>query len=65
MVTEIGDSAGKLWHYLGENPSSTLDQAAKALKVRDCVLAMAAGWLAREDKLLFATEGKTVRLSLK
>ncbi len=40
-------------------------RSAKALKVKDSALAMAVGWLAREDKLDFEVEGKTVRLALK
>lgn len=65
MVQEIGESAGRLWHYLAENPLSTIDEAAKGLKLKDNVLAMAVGWLAREDKLYFEVEGKAVRLALK
>jgi hypothetical protein len=65
VVQTIGDSAGKLWHYLEENPVSTIAEAAKSLKLRDDVLAMAAGWLAREDKLDFQSEGKIIKLSLK
>lgn len=48
-----------------ENPFSTIDEAAKGLKVKDSTLAMAVGWLAREDKLEFKVEGKAVRLALK
>lgn len=65
MVHEIGNSAGKLWHYLEENPLSTVEDAAKSLKVKENVVAMAAGWLAREDKLDFQLHGKIVRLALK
>ena len=65
MLHSIGESAGKLWHYLNENPLSTLEEAAKSLKLKGNALAMAAGWLAREDKLEFQVDGKTVRLALK
>jgi hypothetical protein len=49
----MGESAGKLWHYLAENSPSTLGEAAKSLKLEEKVLAMAVGWLAREDMLDF------------
>jgi hypothetical protein len=65
MVQEIGDSAGKLWHYLEVNPLSTVDEASKSLKLKENVVAMAAGWLAREGKLDFQLDGKIVRLQLK
>ena len=65
MVQEIGLNAGMLWHYLEMNPSSTLEDAAKALKVKESLVAMSAGWLAREGKLAFERNAKVVRLSLK
>lgn len=65
MLHDIGNNAGKLWHYLKENPSSTMDEAAKSLKLQENSIALAAGWLAREDKLTFAKDGKLVRIALK
>jgi Winged helix-turn-helix domain (DUF2582) len=65
MVHEIGDTAGKLWQYLAENPASTLDDAAKSLKLKDTLVHLAAGWLAREDKLAFEDNGKTFKVSVK
>ena len=65
MLNDIGESAGKLWHYLAENSPAPLRDAAKSLKLEEKVLAMAVGWLAREDKLDFQSEGKIIRLSLK
>jgi len=35
------------------------------LQLRENALAMAVGWLAREDKLDFHVDGKIVRLALK
>lgn len=65
MLHSIGESAGKLWHYLNENPLSTLEEAAKSLRLKENALAMAVGWLAREDKLEFQMDGKTARLAVK
>jgi hypothetical protein len=65
MVHDIGNNAGKLWHYLKENPSSTMEDAAKSLKLQENSIALAAGWLAREDKLTFQRDGKKVRIALK
>ncbi len=65
MLHDIGDTAGKLWHYLAENPASTIDDAAKSLKLKESLVHMAAGWLAREDKLVFEANGKTFKVSVK
>ena len=65
MVHDIGNNAGKLWRYLRENPSSTMEEASKSLKLQENSIALAAGWLAREDKLTFQRDGKNVRIALK
>lgn len=65
MVYEIGETAGKLWQYLAENPWSTLEGVAKSLKVKESLVVLAAGWLAREDKVTFEPNGKGFKLSLK
>jgi len=65
MVYEIGESAGKVWQYLNEHPLSTPEQVNRSLKLQESLFYMAVGWLAREDKLAFEGEGKTMKLSLK
>ena len=48
MITEIGITAGDIWHYLDKHEEATLDQLIKGIgKSRDLVL-MSLGWLARE-----------------
>ena len=65
MLHDIGNNAGRLWHYLRDNPSSTMEDVAKSLKLHENSVALAAGWLAREDKLIFKRDGKNVRIVLK
>ena len=65
MLHDIGNNAGKLWHFLKENPQSTLEDAAKSLRLQENSIALAAGWLAREEKLTFRKDGKNVRIALK
>jgi len=65
MLHDIGHNAGKLWRYLKENPASTMEDAAKSLKLQENSIALATGWLAREDKVNFARDGKNVRITLK
>ena len=47
MITEIGITAGDIWHYLDKHESATLDQLARGIgKPKDLIL-MSLGWLAR------------------
>jgi len=62
---DIGEVAGEVWQLLSEGGPQTLASVKKSVKVPADVVAAAIGWLAREDKLEFATSGKTVKLSLK
>jgi hypothetical protein len=64
MIYEIGESAGKVWQYLNEHPASTPEQINKVLKLKENLLYMAIGWLAREGKLAFDVRGKTTKLSV-
>jgi len=47
MVHDIANNAGKLWQFLKENPASTMEDAAKSLKLQENSIVLAAGWLAR------------------
>ena len=64
MTEEIGETAGKLWQFLKEHPSATMEQIAKELSLKEASVCMAIGWLAREGKLAFESEGKKTKLSL-
>ena len=60
----IGEAAGAIWAYLdaaGPQPIAKLKKAVDA--PADTVLA-AIGWLAREGKLSFEANGKSVTISL-
>lgn len=64
MVQEIGLAAGEVWRYLESNGPRTINQMMKGLQIKESVLLMAVGWLAREGKLSIEAEGKTSRISL-
>lgn len=65
MTIQIGEAAGKVWHFLNANPQSTFEQAYKSLAVEPTVFYMAVGWLSREDKITFDGEGRKRTLCLK
>lgn len=52
MITEIGITAGDIWHYLDEHGKSSLSQIVRGIDTdRDRVL-MSIGWLAREGHVI-------------
>lgn len=61
----IGETAGRVWDYLHANEKATLASVEKAAKAPRSTVHMAVGWLAREGKLQFHEEGRTLRLSLR
>lgn len=60
----IGDAAGKVWRALGAQERVALNGLAKAANMDASLAALAAGWLAREDKIEFEKQGRTVYVRL-
>jgi hypothetical protein len=60
----IGDTAGKVWHALADKPL-TVSALKKSVGAPDEVVLAALGWLAREGKLAFETNGRSVTVSLR
>ena len=48
MITEIGITAGDIWHYLDTHGKSTLSQIVKGIDTERERVLMSIGWLARE-----------------
>jgi hypothetical protein len=61
----IGDTAGDVWRVLSERGGQTLAGLKKSIDAPDDQVMLAVGWLAREDKLAFDTNGRTVTVSLR
>lgn len=56
MITEIGITAGEIWHYLDEYGQVNLLQLTSGIdKPRDVIL-MSLGWLAREGHVILEGE---------
>jgi hypothetical protein len=62
---DIGNVAGEIWGLLTNNGEQTLAALKKSVDAPPELVLAAIGWLAREDKLEFATTGKTVKISLR
>ena len=56
MITEIGITAGDIWHYLDEHGKSSLSQIVRGIDTERERVLMSIGWLAREGHVI--VEGK-------
>ena len=56
MITEIGITAGDIWHYLDKHGNATLDQLAQGISKPRELLLMSLGWLAREGHVNLGDE---------
>lgn len=65
LVAEIGETAGVVWRLLADNGPMNLTKLVKASEApRDTVM-QAIGWLAREEKISLAEEGRSRFVSLR
>src|ERR1700730_11209238 len=62
MQAEIDHAAGAIWRHLNEHGELTLSKLKQGTKLSDRLLFAGIGWLAREEKLNFTTEGRSVRV---
>jgi hypothetical protein len=65
MQARIDSALGTIWRYLNEHGEITLSKLKQGTKLSDQLLYAGIGWLAREDKLTFTTEGRSVRICLR
>jgi len=62
---EIGHVAGEVWGLLHSHGDQTLAAIKKSVDAPADLIVAAIGWLAREGKLDFATDGRTEKVSLR
>ncbi len=65
MITEIGITAGDIWHYLDEHGKSTLSQIAKSIDTDNERVLMSVGWLAREGHVIIDKSSQDYRVYLR
>jgi len=64
MITEIGITAGDIWHYLDDKESASIDELTNATGAsRDRVL-MSLGWLSREGHVVVREADGQFQVSL-
>lgn len=65
IKNEIGVMAGQIWSLLNNDGPQTAAQIRKKLGAQPDLTDYALGWLAREDKIEFVQEKRTLRVTLK
>lgn len=64
MKDQIGLVAGKLWRALETKGEVSLPQLPKLLKEKETTVYQGLGWLAREGKVTYRTEGSRTFVSV-
>ena len=64
MLTEIGETAGRIWDELKSRGEVELARLPKILKGKSVIVYQALGWLARENKVAYRKEGDKIFVSL-
>ena len=65
MNEQIGEAAGHVWKELSQQGPMNVNRLKESVGVSAELLNQALGWLAREDKLSFLKNGRSVKISLK
>lgn len=64
MHSTVGITAGKIWKTLQEQGELSVSRVPTAVREKPVVAYQALGWLARENKIKYATKGKGTFVSL-
>jgi len=65
MITEIGITAGDIWHYLDEHEKSSLSQIVEDIDTERGRVLMSIGWLAREGHVVVEKSGQDYQVYLR
>lgn len=65
MTDDIGEVAGRIWHYLNENGEVTTRDLMRAIGGSMILTQRAIGWLAREDKIVIWKASGAERIKLR
>ena len=65
MITEIGITAGDIWHYLDQHGEVSFAQLSSGIDRPKELLFMSLGWLAREGHIILNKEGDNYKISLR
>ena len=64
-VSQIGETAGDIWHLLDTKGSLTITKLVKEVNAPRDTIMQALGWLAREEKINIEEDARTRIISLR
>ena len=64
MQEKIGKTAGRIWEVLRDRREISISQLPGAVNEKSALVHQAIGWLAREGKVGFRTQGSRTFISL-
>jgi len=64
MIKEISSTAGKVWETLGKRGEVSITQLPRAVKEKSAIVYQSLGWLARENKIEYKSNGGKTMVSL-
>lgn len=62
--TKVGLNAGKVWHVLNENGELSMNDLCHNLDLQFEDVALAIGWLARENKIVMSRKDDILYVSI-
>lgn len=65
MITEIGITAGDIWHYLDQHGKSPLSEIIYGIDTDKDRVLMSVGWLAREGHVVVEGGGPDYQIYLR
>jgi hypothetical protein len=65
MITEIGITAGDIWHYLDTHNKSSLKDIVSGINTEKDRVLMSIGWLAREGHIIVEKSGLEYQIYLR
>ena len=54
---DVGSSAGQIWRLLAERGNMSIRKIGEMTHCKESVIFLALGWLARENKVRFCSDG--------
>ena len=63
-ISQIGETAGDIWHLLDTKGSLTITKLVKEVDAPRDTIMQALGWLAREEKINIEEDARTRVISL-
>ena len=64
MLDVIGSTAGRMWDFLGEKGDVSLAQLPRVMNEKASLVYQALGWLAKEGKVRYRSNKRSVFVSL-